>query len=457
MLAVLLGPAGIGLMGLYQSIMGVTTTLAGCGMDTSGVRQITASQGDQKVLALVRRALLWGNLLLGGLGMALVWLAREPIAKLVFHDTAHAAEVGWLSFGVFLSLISTSQMALLQGLRRIGDIARVNVVSTLVGSIVGVLIVWGLGQDGLHWFVISAPVVSVIFSSWYASLLPRIKAEQDWVVLRQQWQSMLSLGIPLMAAALLTLVTQLIARSLVMRDLGLDASGYFQAAWAISITYMGLALGAMGTDYLPRLTEAINDRVRARTLVNEQTEMAFLMAAPIVLAMLTLAPWLIELLYAKSFAPATEILRWQVIGDIFKVIAWPMSYIVIALGRGGVFIVTELSWNTIYLLCLWLGMEEMGLLVVGVGFFIACSLQAGLVRLVVGRLIGFTSQSSNLSFFAALLISAGAILFVSYYWLFWSLVVGSLLTLCFGGYSVWRLNRLLDLTRYFARVSSWFK
>ena len=97
------------------------------------------------------------------------------------------------------------------------------------------------------------------------------------------------------------------------------------------------------------------------------------------------------------------------------------------------------------------------MLVVGVGFFIACSLQAGLVRLVVGRLIGFTSQSSNLSFFAALLISAGAILFVSYYWLFWSLVVGSLLTLCFGGYSVWRLNRLLDLTRYFARVSSWFK
>ena len=451
-LAVLLGPAGVGLMGLYQSIMGTASTFAGCGLDTSGVRQIAVSQGDQKVLALVRRALLWGNILLGGLGMALLWLARELIAELVFHDTAHATEVGWLGLGVLLSLLAASQMAMLQGLRRIGDVARVNVLGSLVGSIVGVFIVWWLGHDGVHWFVISAPVASVIFSSWYASRLPKIQAEQDWAALRQQWQSMLSLGIPLMAAALLTLVTQLIARSWVMRDLGLDASGYFQAAWAISMTYIGFVLGAMATDYLPRLTEVIHDHERAKQLVNEQTEMALLMAAPVLLAMLTLAPWLIELLYARSFAPAAEILRWQVMGDIFKVIGWPMGFIVLAQGRADVFIATQLNWNAIYLLCLWFGMAEMGLLVVGVGFFIAYVLQVGLVRLVAGRLIGFTAQIGNLAVFTSLLVASSAILITSYYGLLFSLLIGGLLTLCFCGYSLWRLNQLLDLKSTARRI-----
>lgn len=456
-LAVLLGPAGVGLMGLYQSIMGSASTLAGCGLDTSGVRHIAVSHGNPKVLALVQRALLWGNVLLGVIGMTLLWLARVPIAELVFNDANHANEVGWLGIGVLFSLLAASQMAVLQGLRRIGDVARVNVLGSLVGTSIGALIIWWLGYEGVHWFVISAPLASMIFSAWYATRLPKNEDDPDWTALRQQWQSMLSLGIPLMAAALLTLVTQLIARSLVMRDLGLDASGYFQASWAISMTYIGFVLGAMGTDYLPRLTAVIHDHERSKQLINEQTEMALLMAAPVLLAMITLAPWLIELLYAKSFSPAAEILRWQVMGDVFKVIAWPMGFIVLAKGRGDVFLATQLNWNVIYLLFLWFGMSEMGLLVVGIGFFVAYVLQVGLVRLVIGSLIGFTSQLTNLMHFSALLTATVAIHLLSYYSLSSSIIIGCFLTSGFTLYSLWRLNKLLDIKSVVLRLYRRYK
>jgi len=452
MLAILLGPAGVGLMGLYQSIMGTASTLVGCGLDTSGVRQIVLSQGNQKVLALVRRALLWGNTLLGGLAMVLLWMARDPIAKLVFHDANHTAEVGWLGIGVLLTLLSSSQMALLQGMRRVGDVARVNIFGSLVGTAFGVLLVWCLGYEGVHWFVISAPLASAIFSSWYASRLQINEVEPDWMVLRQQWQAMLSMGLPLMAAALLTLVTQLIARTMVMRDLGLDASGYFQAAWAISMTYIGFVLGAMGVDYLPRLTEVIDDRKRAKQLVSEQTEMALLMAAPILLAMITFAPWLIEIFYTKSFAPAAEILRWQVMGDIFKVIGWPMGFIVLAQGRGDVFIATQLNWNLIYLLCVWFGISEIGLLVVGVAFFVAYVVQVGLIRVVVGRLIGYTTKSSSLGMFAMLLICAGVILVIGKYWAFVALLLGTVFTMLFACYSFFQLDKLVGLNSFICGV-----
>lgn len=444
-IAVLLGPAGVGLMGLYQSIMSTVQTLAGCGMDTSGVRQIAVSNGDNKVLDLVRRSLLWGNLLLGGIGIVILLLARKQVSQLVFNDTEHVVEIGLLGVGVFFSLMAASQMALLQGLRRIGDIARVNIFSSVAGLIIGVLIIWWQRQDGVHWFVITAPMTSFIFASWYASRLQRVEVEHDRNTIIQEWQSLLRLGIPVMAAALLTLVTQLLARTFVLNELGLDASGYFQAAWAISMTYIGFVLGAMATDYLPRLTEAINEPERANRLVNEQMEMGLLMAAPVLLAMLTLSPWLIELLYAKSFAPAAEILRWQVMGDVFKVLGWPMGFIILALGRGDVFIATQLNWNVIYLLCLWFGVGEMGLLVVGVGFFVAYVFQVGLVRLVVGGLTGFSSQTRNFVLFLLLVISASAVLILTYQWELLSLILGGLLTLCFALYSAWRFNDLFDL------------
>ena len=445
LLAVILGPAGVGLMGLYQNIMNTASTLAGCGLDSSGVRQIAVSQRDQEILALVRKALFLANLFLGILGMALLWLAREPIAQLVFHDTVHAGEVGWLGVGVFFALITSSQIALLQGLRHIGDIARVNVLGSFAGSIVGVFMIWWLGLNGVHWFVIAAPAASMIFSAWYVRRIPRMHSNLDWTLLLQQWKSMLALGVPIMLAGSLSLITQLVARSLVMKDLGLDASGYFQAAWTISMTYIGLVLGAMGTDYLPRLTEAIHDHDRVKDLVHEQTEMALLMAGPVLLAMMAFAPWVIHLMYAESFAPATEILRWQVMGDIFKVIGWPMGFIVLAKGRGDLFILTQFNWNAIYLLCLWFGMESMGLLVVGVGFFVAYVFGVSLVRFVAGRLISFKSQAKNLVVFAALLGSAGMILILSKFWPLSSLFFGGIFAFSFGIYSIWRLHQLLDL------------
>ena len=220
----------------------------------------------------------------------ILWLLREPVAQWVFGDTAHAGEVGWLGLGVFFTLIAGSQTALLQGLRRIGDLARVNVISAFFAAVAGIALVYLLGQAGALWFVLVAPAISVLVASHYAARLPRPQTPRDWQAISQQWQAMLKLGIPFMVAGLLTTGTQLAARAIILRELGLDASGYFQAAWAISMTYIGFVLGAMGTDYFPRLTEAISDPARARKLVNEQTEMALLLAGPVLLAMTASPP-----------------------------------------------------------------------------------------------------------------------------------------------------------------------
>jgi O-antigen/teichoic acid export membrane protein len=448
-LAVLLGPAGVGVMGLFQNVMATASTLCGCGLEGSGVRQIAAAQDDARTQALIRRALLLANVMLGSTGILLLWLMRDPLSEWVFHDDLHADKIGWLGLGVFLSLMASSQMALLQGLRRIDMVAKVNIFGAVAGAIVGVALVWGLRDAALHWFVIVAPAASLLFSAWYAARLPQVPLDRDWVAVQRQWRSMFSLGIPLMAAGVLSLGTQLVARSWVIRDLGLDVGGYFQAAWSITMTYMGFVLSAMATDYLPRLTAAIGERGNAVRLVNEQTEMALLLAAPVLLAMLTLAPWVIDWLFADSFAPATEILRWQVMGDVFKVIGWPMGFIVLAMGRGDLFIATQLNWNAVYLLCLWLGMEHFGLLIAGIGFLVAYVIQVGLVRLIAGNLIDFAWQSRNLYLFAALLIASISIMVLASYGL--SLPLGAMLMILFGAYSVWRLHELLDLAAMLKR------
>jgi PST family polysaccharide transporter len=439
-----LGPAGVGLMGLYQNIMGMAATLAGCGIGNSGVRQLAASADEATTLAIVRRTLWLSNLILGLAGMIVLWLLREPVAQWVFGDVAHARDVGWLGLGVLLMLVAGSQTALLQGLRRIGDLARVKIISAFFGALVGILLLYWLGVAGVLWFVLTVPLVSIVVASCYAARLPKPRTPHDWVAISQQWQAMLKLGIPFMTASLLTLATQLVTRSIILRELGLDASGYFQAAWAISMTYIGFVLGAMGTDYYPRLTAIIKDHPQVWKLVNEQTEMALLLAGPILLAMITLAPWVIHLLYAASFEPASEVLRWQVLGDILKIASWPIGFILLAMGRGGVYIGTQFTWNAAYLATITFGIQKWGLVIAGIGFWIAYLVLFSVGAFVASRLIGYKPDRRNWQQILALLVVGGLILILAELAPAWSYVVGILATVGVSFYSLRRLDELID-------------
>lgn len=445
-LAVLLGPAGIGLMGLYQNLIAVTSKLAGGGLDSSGVRQVAAVADDAALLPVVRRALWLANLMLGASGMCILWLLREPISHWVFGGSAHGSDVGWLGLGLLLTLLAGSQTALLQGLRRIGDMAMVSILSALVAAGIGSIAVYLLGNDGVLWFVLSAPAVNFLVAHYYVARLPDPRTPYDLATLHPQWLIMLRLGIPLMAAGLLMLITQLAVRSMVLHELGLEASGYFQAAWAISMTYVGFVLNAMAMDYFPRLTTAINDHERASKLVNEQTEMALLFVGPALLGVITLAPWLIQLLYSQEFGPAAEILRWQVLGDIFKVASVPMVFIFLAKGHGGIAVGIQFLWSAIYTGMLIFGIDEYGLVMTGVGFVAAYLLYYVVVAILANRLIGFKLSQRNWVFTLMLSACAASILFFTTQSAATAYIIGLLATLLFSLYSLRRLDHLIDLS-----------
>lgn len=451
MLAILLGPAGVGLMGLYQNIMGMAATLAGCGIGTSGVRQLAASAGEASTLALVRRTLWLPNLILGLTGIAMLWLLRDQVSNWVFADATHAGEVGWLGLGVLLTLIAGSQTALLQGMRRIGDLARVSIISAFFGAILGIALVYWLGESGVLWFVLTAPIVSILVAGFYANRLPKPESSHDWQVISQQWKAMLKLGIPLMATGLLTLGTQLAARTLIVRELRLDASGYFQAAWAISMTYIGFVLSAMGSDFYPRLTAAIKDHPQARRLVNDQSEMALLLAGPVLLAMVTLAPWIINLPYSTSFAPATDVLRWQVLGDILKVASWPMGFILLAQGQGGLFIGVELVWNVAYLGAISIALQQHGLVIAGVGFWISYMLLLGVKQFVAYKLIGLKPARRTLLNTLLLSATGGLVIFLDARSANLGHGFGLLATLVVSAHSLRRLDHLVNVRGWLKR------
>ena len=348
---------------------------------------------------------------------------------------------------LLLTLIAGSQTALLQGLRRIDDLARVSILSALVAASAGILAVYCLGEDGVLWFVLTAPAVNFLVASYYAARLPQVRRRPyDLAAIQQQWLAMLKLGIPLMSAGLLTLITQLAVRSIVLRELGLEASGYFQAAWAISMTYVGFVLNAMVMDYFPRLTKAISDHDRAKKTRQRASrdgpaasragadghDYTCAVGNPFALCTKVSVP---RRRYSDGKCWVTSS-RWP---------ACPCFYF-LATGHGGVAIGIQCVWSAAYLGALVLGINEFGLVMAGVGFWIAYLIYFVVVALVANKLIGFNLTKRNWCLTFTLLLVGSFVIFLAAESPSKSYLVGLIAAFFLAIYSVRRLNHLIDLT-----------
>jgi len=445
--AVLLGPAGLGFISLYTSLIAAAGTVASMGIGTVGTRQIAeaTAQDDINALVKVRRAMFWGALLLACFGALVVFSFKDLLAVKVLGGIEHSQSVGWLSLGVALSVAGASQGALIQGMRRIGDMARLSVYGSILNTLLGVAILWKWGIQGLTAYVLVGPLISFLLGHWYVSRLPKLT--QHPVTIQEiayQWQILLQLGIPFMGAGVMGTLVQLWIRIEVGNTLGAEALGHFQASWVISMQYISFVLGAMGADYYPRLTGVIKDHKAATLLVNEQTEIALLLSTPVFIAMIGLTPWVVKLLYSAEFMPATDILRWQILGDVLKVASWPLGFVILASGAGKTFF-----WTESLVLILMGGLiavfaSSLGLQITGIAFLACYITYLPLVYFLAKRSINFRWTKQNKVFLVSVfsICTITALICKYYYWGF----IPAILTSCgFGIYALARISTMSNI------------
>lgn len=437
--AVLLGPQGVGLMGLFNSVLGLASTLSGMGIATSGVREIAASMEskDQDVLSRTSLAFRRLSLTLGIVGALFVFGLRSWISQVTFGDMEHAGSIGWLSLAVFFMVISTSQTALIRGMRRIGDLARVSVLGVAIGTLLGIpmMVLWG--NQGVVFYILGVAGTTVLVSWWYTRKIQIKPVSLSFGEIVVASRELLKLGLAFMGAGLFTMISLYLIKTLVTRQLGIHATGLYEAASSLANVYIGFILGAMGADFFPHLAGVSGDDATSNRLINSQAQIGTLLALPGILAALALGPWLLRLLYSVEFSPAFEIFRWQALGTFLRLVSWPLGFLVLARARGNLYLLTELISNLVFLGAAWLGLKFWGVTGVGVAFFGLYIFYTILMTRIAKSLSGFSWTRGSLQLFiwAMASIAAGfAISFISLHLLAFGLgvsltVITSLLVL----------------------------
>jgi len=401
LLAVLLGPSGVGLIGLYQSILEWLGKFSGLGIRSSAVRRVAEAHGKGdpeqfgRTIGALRRTC-W----ITGLGGWLLTIAfARPICMWTFGSSERAWAVSLLGVYLLIEDVSGGQSALLQGVRHIGYLARAMVFSSIGGTLTSVLLYYWLGEKGIVPALIASIVITLFFSWWFSRLVVAPKVIITWNETAREAAPLISLGLAFMWAGVLGAGVAFATRGLIIRKYGIDAGGIYQAAWGISGMFAGFILGAMGQDFYPRLTAVAGSNQDVNRLVNEQTEIGTLLALPGLLATLAFSSWVIQIFYTAKFAIAAQMLPWFVIGIFLRVISWPLGFIQLAKGAGKIFAVSETIFSIFNLLFVWFGLKYLGLIGVAGAFAAAYSLYIIVVLYFARQLSAFRWSKSVVKLF----------------------------------------------------------
>lgn len=383
--AVLLGPAGVGIMGLYQSGLQLIQQLSSMGLSQSAVRDVSEANGSNdlhriaKTVTVVRK-LVWVT---GILGLILVACFSPLLSKTSFGNYDYTIPFIILSVTLLLDQLSAGQKVVLQGLRRLKDLAKCSAFGVTFGLITSVPLYYWLGIEGIVPTLILNSLCSLLLSWFYSR---KIKVEKVKVTPKQtleQGKLMLVMGVSMSISGILSTVVAYAIRGYIQANGGVEQVGLYQAGFVIMTTYVGMVMNAIATDYYPRLAAINKDNQKCREAVSQQGEIGVMILAPMLTICLVFMPFVLKILYSDKFLEANEYISWACLGMMLRLASWAISFLFVAKAESKLFMINELSANLYYLVFSLIGYKTLGLTGLGIAFaleyivyFIQCYLIA---------------------------------------------------------------------------------
>lgn len=369
-IAVLLGPLGVGILGLYLSAIDLVKQITSLGLSQSAVRDVSEANGSGDFVRISRtvtilRRLVWVTGILACLALAFF----SPIlSKTTFGNNDYTIPFICLSVTLLLDQLCSGQKVVLQGMRKLKDLAKATLIGSTIGLMVSIPLYYLFGVKGIVPTLILNSITTLIIVWAYSR---KIKIEKTSITLKETFvggKNMMIMGIAMSFSSILTATVSYVVRGYIRNSGGAEEVGLYQAGFAIITSYVGLVFNAISTDYYPRLAAVNMDNEKCREVISQQGEIGVMVIAPLLTICLIFMPFVLRILYSDKFLPANDFIAWSCLGMMFRLSSWIISYQFVAKAESKLFMINETVTNILYLSMSILGYKIWGLTGLGIAF-----------------------------------------------------------------------------------------
>lgn len=447
-IAVFIGPAGMGILALLNSTLNLIGGVTGLGLETSAVKSISENYKEDdiksvsKIAEIVKRIMFFTGIL----GAFLTIVFSKYISILSFGNDSQKYSLIFLSVTLIFKQLTSSHMVVLQGLRKLKLLAKANLYGNLFGLLFSIPIYYFLGIDAIVPTIILSSFAAFVFAFYYASKVQLQKESIKKSQLLSEGKSIIQLGIMLTISSLLTLLSAYLTQIYISNVSDTEQVGLYNAGFTLLNSYVGTIFTVMSTDYYPRLAAINSDNTKVRAAVLQQSYISILLITPIIVLFLTFVPFIVKVLYSSKFLVIISMVCFGIIGMLFRAVSFSMGYILIAKGDSAMFTKTAIGFNVLSFVLNVAGYYFYGLEGLGISFLVYSIFHFFALKVITKKSYNFYLDKKIRITFSICFLLCIASFFVRYIELtiLRSLLMGLLCIIAIA-YFLYEINREINL------------
>lgn len=351
-----LGPSGIGAFGILQNFQNLLIGVFGFGLPTIGIQLLSKNEDFKNIFSKIK-SINWN--ISSGVFLAVMILLLF-FGHLIIPDISFI-EIILLALSIYFGLITLPLISFFQFKNRINDILISNIISAIIPSFIGIIIILFYGKLGLWIFLLMINLSTFIFL--------RIKFSQTVLQIPNSTLTkrfvfdFISNGTIIGFSGLLPLLISFLFRNHILNWYSLEKVGIVVAGVTILNGYTNIIFQGMAGDFFPRVSDTVNTE-KIKKITSSQINLLFIILVPIVYAIILFPNEIVNIVFSNDFDNVTKILKFGAPVLLIRAVAWPKAYVLLSTGRNKLYFAAELSSAIIMLTCYILGyhfLKEIGL------------------------------------------------------------------------------------------------
>lgn len=343
-IAVLLGPAGMGVLGLYNSAVDLINKSTNFSLRTSAVKDISSAYatGDNSKISKTYSVFRKLIILTGLLGLVICSISSPYLSFTSFGNYSYIIPFVILALSFPFLQFSDGLNVLMQGTRHLKLLAKSNIVGNITSLIIVIPLYFIWGIEGVVYTVVIGYVVHFLVAWYYTK---EVKIDVYLISFREairEGKSMLKMGFMISLQGILVALSAYIVRAYISQVNSVEEVGLYTAGFYIINTYTGIIFSGMSTEYYPRIASMAEDNTKVFRAVDSQSELSIMLLSPLLCAFILLGDWAIMLLYSKAFLQVKLMINISLIGMLFKAPSWCLGYVYLGKGDSKTFFWNEL-------------------------------------------------------------------------------------------------------------------
>ena len=348
--SVYIGPSGLALVAQVQNFINMASSVASGGITTGIVKYTAEYREDIKYKKKLWSTSLKFSLILSFSVAIIVALFSKYLSQKLLGSTEFQYVFLLFSATVVLFVLNGILNAILNGQGEIKKLTVLNITGSILSLIVAVLLVVNYHLKGaMIYLIVTQSIVFfvsiffVIKSNWFKIEMFIDKLDKENVI------NLLKFSLMTLTATISNMSALIFLRNYIGTNLGWDAAGYWQGVWRISETYLMLITTTLSIYYLPKLS-SIQDKEELKREILHGYKVLMPLVILMAISIYIFRDLIIKIVFTEEFSPMSDLFLFQLIGDVFKIASWLISFTMLAKAMLKLLVATQIIFLSNFVL-----------------------------------------------------------------------------------------------------------